>query len=101
MTDHGFFQFSIPTNYTCKRLPSTQKIFPVQFFLPYLTPLSQNNIVNLSDKAGAKCIFESIYGAAVMEKETVVRKATSTQSYLAAFDQEERWIIKDSPEVST
>lgn len=35
-----------------------------------------------------------------MEKETVGEKVT-VSLYLAAFDQEERWIRKDSPEVST
>lgn len=66
MTDHGSFQFTIPTNYTymesvyhAKDIPS-----PISLALSYFL----RTTVKPSDRAGAKCIFERIYSLAVMER---------------------------------
>lgn len=73
MTNHGLFQFIIPTNYTCregayhiKDIPSPISLTspsppPPTFPERYITfkPL---------DKAEVKCIFEKIYSVAVMER---------------------------------
>lgn len=69
MTDHGFFQFTIPTNYTCRESAHHTKDIPSPISLaPSYPPLSQNGTFKPSDKAGAKCIFERICSVAVMER---------------------------------
>lgn len=85
------------------KAPTTQKkIFPAQFLPPYLTfsgQYSQAIRQGLSQSAFLREYTEEC--GCDGNEEPCGRKVSSVLSYLAPFDQEERWIRKDSPEVST
>lgn len=79
-----------------------KKIFPVQFLPPYLTFSGQYSQAIRQGQGQSAFLREYTeeYGCDGNE-EQCGRKVSSVLSYLAPFDQEERWIRKDSPEVST